>query len=73
MVEAREELLGILQNDEMRNVPIVVVANKQDLPSKIYFVYLSKYVFQKTGQLMKKVSRSIFRLLKFPLKYLRSL
>lgn len=34
MVEAREELAGILQNDEMRNVPIVVVANKQDLPSK---------------------------------------
>ena len=34
MVEAREELCGILENDEMRNVPLIVVANKQDLPSK---------------------------------------
>ena len=34
MAEAREELCGILENDEMRNVPLIVVANKQDLPSK---------------------------------------
>jgi ADP-ribosylation factor protein 1 len=31
--EAREELMGILNNDEMRGVPVVVVANKQDLPN----------------------------------------
>ncbi|XP_033734420.1 ADP-ribosylation factor-like [Pecten maximus] len=30
--EAREELFGILDNDEMRGVPVVVLANKQDLP-----------------------------------------
>ncbi|XP_033734421.1 ADP-ribosylation factor 3-like [Pecten maximus] len=30
--EAREELFGILDNDEMRGVPVVVFANKQDLP-----------------------------------------
>ncbi|XP_060067568.1 ADP-ribosylation factor-like [Ylistrum balloti] len=30
--EAREELFGILNNDEMRGVPVVVLANKQDLP-----------------------------------------
>ncbi|XP_052105352.1 ADP-ribosylation factor-like [Mytilus californianus] len=35
MAEAREELYGILQNDEMRNVPLVVVANKQDLPNAL--------------------------------------
>ena len=32
MFEAREELFGILESDEMRGVPVVVVANKQDLP-----------------------------------------
>lgn len=32
--EAREELFGILNSDEMRNVPVVVLANKQDLPSE---------------------------------------
>ena len=30
--EAREELFGILTSDEMRNVPVTVIANKQDLP-----------------------------------------
>ena len=34
MIEAREELFGILESDEMRGVPVVVVANKQDLPGK---------------------------------------
>ena len=33
ILESREELFGILQNDEMRGVPVVVIANKQDLPS----------------------------------------
>ncbi|XP_073428729.1 ADP-ribosylation factor 1-like 2 [Dendrobates tinctorius] len=30
--EAREELIAILECDEMRGVPFVVMANKQDLP-----------------------------------------
>ena len=34
MTEAREELFGILESDEMRGVPVVVIANKQDLPGK---------------------------------------
>lgn len=33
--EARDELWGILEHDEMRHVPVVVLANKQqDMPSK---------------------------------------
>ena len=48
MVEAREELFGILESDEMRGVPVVVIANKQDLPGKhtvkyVYF-FLSLFV-----------------------------
>ena len=43
MFEAREELFGILESDEMRGVPVVVVANKQDLPGKS-IVFLSKTV-----------------------------
>ncbi|XP_071164211.1 uncharacterized protein [Mytilus edulis] len=30
--EAKDELDGILNSDEMRGVPVVVMANKQDLP-----------------------------------------
>ena len=33
--EAREELFGIIESDEMRNVPITIIANKQDLPGSI--------------------------------------
>ncbi|KAL4224749.1 hypothetical protein ACF0H5_015446 [Mactra antiquata] len=33
--EARDELYGILENDEMRDVPVVVLANKQDLPHSL--------------------------------------
>ncbi|XP_061181636.1 uncharacterized protein LOC133190169 [Saccostrea echinata] len=33
IVESREELFGILQYDEMRGVPVVIIANKQDLPN----------------------------------------
>lgn len=33
--EAREELFGILESDEMRGVPVVVLANKQDLPNAL--------------------------------------
>jgi signal recognition particle receptor subunit beta len=35
MSEAREELFGILEGEEMRGVPVCIVANKQDLPSKL--------------------------------------
>ena len=35
MAEAREELFGILDSDEMRGVPVVVIANKQDLPGEL--------------------------------------
>ncbi|WAR18628.1 ARF-like protein [Mya arenaria] len=35
MAEAREELFGILESDEMRGVPVVVLANKQDLPNAL--------------------------------------
>ena len=32
LAEAREELFGILEDDEMKGVPVVIMANKQDLP-----------------------------------------
>ena len=32
MSEAKEELFGIIESPEMHGVPVVVVANKQDLP-----------------------------------------
>ena len=35
MQEAREELMGIVKHDLMRHVPVVVLANKQDLPSAL--------------------------------------
>ena len=31
--ESAEELHGILSNDSMRNVPVVIFANKQDMPN----------------------------------------
>lgn len=42
IAESREELFGILDSDEMREVPVVVIANKQDLPSKYTYNYLLK-------------------------------
>ncbi|XP_074654191.1 ADP-ribosylation factor 1-like [Tubulanus polymorphus] len=34
--EARDELFGILENDQMMpNVPVVIIANKQDLPNAV--------------------------------------
>ena len=33
--EAKEELFGIVKSDQMRGVPVVVIANKQDLPGKL--------------------------------------
>jgi len=36
--EAREELFGIMESPEFpRGTPIVVIANKQDLPSKCIY------------------------------------
>eukprot|EP00105_Crassostrea_gigas_P022224 XP_011441665.1 PREDICTED: uncharacterized protein LOC105338306 [Crassostrea gigas] len=35
ILESREELFGILNSDEMRGVPVVVIANKQDLPNAL--------------------------------------
>nr|XP_022315499.1 ADP-ribosylation factor-like isoform X1 [Crassostrea virginica] len=35
IAESREELFGILQSDEMVRVPVVIVANKQDLPNAL--------------------------------------
>ena len=32
--EAREELFGIVESDEMRGVPVVIIANKQDMPGE---------------------------------------
>ncbi|GFR88383.1 ADP-ribosylation factor-like [Elysia marginata] len=36
MEEAREELCGIIESPEMAKVPVVVVANKQDLPEALH-------------------------------------
>ena len=33
--DARQELENILTSDEMTGVPVEIIANKQDLPSKI--------------------------------------
>ena len=33
--ESREELWAIMDDDAMRDVPVVIVANKQDLPGEI--------------------------------------
>lgn len=34
MSQAREELFHILESDEMKHVPLVIIANKQDLSSE---------------------------------------
>ena len=33
-LESRDELQSLLKADEMRGVPVVVLANKQDLPGE---------------------------------------
>jgi small GTP-binding protein len=48
IMEAREELQGILKYPDMSNVPIVIIANKQDLPGKSYsffFISFQKKIF----------------------------
>ena len=47
MAEAREELMGILESEEMRGVPVCILANKQDLPSK-YLYGIMKIDFEET-------------------------
>ena len=39
--EAQNELLSIVTADEMRNVPVEIIANKQDLPSQYSNIYHS--------------------------------
>jgi hypothetical protein len=39
MDEVVDELSGIVSCDEMRSVPVQIIANKQDLPSKILYYY----------------------------------
>ena len=41
--EAKEELLRILDTQEMRGVPLVVVNNKQDLPGNSIIPYVYSY------------------------------
>ena len=38
--ESRDELLNVLNADEMRGVPVVVLANKQDLPGELFQILL---------------------------------
>ncbi|XP_060588179.1 ADP-ribosylation factor 3-like [Ruditapes philippinarum] len=42
--EAKEELMRVLDTPEMRNVPLVVVANKQDLPGAADSSRIAKYL-----------------------------
>lgn len=35
MPEAREELFALLEAPELRNVPVVIMANKQDMPGAL--------------------------------------
>ena len=44
IAESREELFGILQSDEMARDPVVIVANKQDLPSKYKYLLSRKKI-----------------------------
>lgn len=50
--EARDELHGILDSDEMRGVPVVVIANKQDLPRKLVYPRLALVVLLRPSGLL---------------------
>lgn len=50
--EARDELHGILDSDEMRGVPVVVIANKQDLPRKLFYSRLALVVLLRPSALL---------------------
>jgi signal recognition particle receptor subunit beta len=62
IAESRDELFKILQNDEMRGVPVVVIANKQDLPSMYnYCIVNLRYCLS----LLKTTLKRIFFFLDF--------
>ncbi|KAL4237531.1 hypothetical protein ACF0H5_002245 [Mactra antiquata] len=42
IMEAKDELMRVLDTQEMRNVPLVVLANKQDLPGAVSADQLTK-------------------------------
>lgn len=42
--ESKTELSQIILNNEMNNLPILVVANKQDLPTALGLEHLKKYL-----------------------------
>lgn len=44
--EAREELYGILKSPNMTDVPIVIIANKQDLPSKSHSLFFKHKILK---------------------------
>ena len=50
--EARDELHGILDSDEMRGVPVVVIANKPDLPRKLFYPRLTLVVLLRPSGLL---------------------
>lgn len=50
--EARDELHGIMDSDEMRGVPVVVIANKQDLPRKLVYPRLALVVLLRPSGLL---------------------
>jgi signal recognition particle receptor subunit beta len=35
LADAKDELLSVLANEEAKNIPILVFANKQDLPNAL--------------------------------------
>ena len=66
--EAREELQGILESPYISNIPVVVIANKQDLPSKpssSYFLYGKNILFSitdamKPSEIIEKLGMNDF-------------
>ncbi|KAH3858968.1 ADP-ribosylation factor 3-like [Dreissena polymorpha] len=44
MQEAQDELFGIIDSDAMRGVPVVVLANKQDLPNSLNTSKIVEYL-----------------------------
>ena len=43
--EAKEELYNIIEDDEMRGVPLIVMANKQDLYGELIFKYTTTNIY----------------------------
>jgi small GTP-binding protein len=35
LADARDELMSVLANDEAKNIPVMILANKQDLPKAL--------------------------------------